>query len=147
MNMARTLAVVLLVLGAAFGVIFVAAVYGQLQAYLSWRTVVATVVEVRIRPLGGSENGNVGVKVRYVDRGSERFGWANESFVFGRGAGFVREYALGSRHTVWLDPATGGGLVRLAWRIDDAVLPFFVCLVGGCLFLASRYLWHLGRDA
>ncbi len=146
MSLARTLAVVLLALGAAFGIIFVAAVYGQLEAYLSWRKADATVVEIRVRPLGGNASGNVGLKVGYLEGGSERFGWANESFILGRGADFAREYAVGSRHTVWLDPATERSFVKLGWRLDDAVLPVFLCLVSSCLFWASSYFWRLERN-
>jgi hypothetical protein len=146
MTISRGLSIILALAASVFGVLGAVDSARQVRVYSSWPKVDAAVEEIEAHPVAENADGNVSVKLRYSNGLSERSVWAYRSFLPGRGAKFLREYAVGTRHTVWIDPsAVAIAEVDVGWNLETLLVPLILWCVCLCLFLAATYFWRLQR--
>jgi hypothetical protein len=146
MRVQKALSILLAVTAALFGAFGAIGSARQLHAYSSWPKVDASVEEIDIHPIANNPNGNISLKFRYLNGSSEGLAWAQKSFLPAQGASFAHEYAVGTRHTIWLDPTSlGTAEVELGWNLETFLVPLFFCAVCLCLSVAAIYFWRFER--
>lgn len=140
MSISKALSIFLALTASVFGVLGAVSSARQLRVCSSWPKAEATVEEIDAHPIGENAYGNVSVKLRYSNGSSERSVWAYRSFLPGRGAKFLGEYAVGTRHAIWIDPSTfETAEVDVGWNLETLFVPLIFWGVCLCLFLAATY--------
>jgi len=139
----KVLSSFLALIGGVFGLLGAIGSARQLRTYFFWPRADAAVEEININPIGDNAYGNISVRLRHSNGSSEKSVWASKSFLSGRGEKFARKYAIGTQHTIWIDPATPEKAeVELGWNLETLLTPVFLYVVCGCLLLAARYFWR-----
>jgi hypothetical protein len=146
MRIPKMLSIVLAVTALAFAALGTVALARQVRAYMSWPKVNAVVEEINVHAIGDNAYGNISVRLSYSNSNSERSVWINRSFLPGRGARFAGEYAVGTHHIIWVDPATfEDAEVGLGWNLETLLVPVLLWSVCLCLLLAAKYFWRSPR--
>lgn len=147
MQPSRALGILLALVAIAFGVLGILSAVRQVRMYESWPRVKATVKEVIVHPIADNAYGNISVEFRYSNS-SEKSVWAYKSFLPGRGASFARQYAAGTQHIIWLDPASSDRAeIELGWNIETLLVPLIFCVACLCLLLSAGYFLRFGKDS
>jgi hypothetical protein len=146
MRIFRALSVVLALLAGVFGVLGLISSVRQVRMCSSWPKVDATVEEISVHPIADNAYGNISVEFSYSS-GSKKSAWANKSFLTGRGARFAREYAVGTRHIIWLEPVTfERAEMELGWNLETLLVPLILWGFCLCLLLGAMYFWRVQKD-
>lgn len=131
----------------AFSVLTVLLAVHFIIAYCSWPTVEAVVRAIYVYPVGDYKYGSANVNLSYTSNSLEHVVAAYKAFLPGQGEKFVRDYAIGTSHVIWLDPShPGSAELELGWNPGTIFVPLLLCAICVSLFAAARYYWRFDRS-
>jgi hypothetical protein len=146
MSSTRVLSVVLALTAAAFAALTAIASIRTVKVAASWPRVDAVVDEINVSSIGDNKFGAVRLRLRYVDGVTERSAWAYKSLLPSQGEDFVHRYSIGTRHRASINPSNPAQAeLEVGWNTGTVFVPLFLGIICGCLVLAARYFWRLGR--
>lgn len=142
----KILAYLLAAAATIFGLIAIGLAIHSVIAYFYWPRVNAVVRAIYVYPIGDYKYGSANVNLSYKSNTSEYVVAANKTFLPGQGEKFVRDYAVGTWHTIWVDPShSGAAELELGWNPGTLFVPLFVSAMCLGLSTAARYYWRFGR--
>ena len=114
-----------------------------IREYTTWPTVDAVVDSINRNSVADNDYGAISLRLRYLFGAEWRYAWASHSEFRSRGKKFMQEYAVGTRHTIWIDPGDPArAAIGLGWNLSTVFVPMFLFSICCVLLLVSRYFWH-----
>jgi Protein of unknown function (DUF3592) len=142
MIVTKVLSVVLAFAGVAFAVLAAFVSVQFTTSHCSWPRAEAVVYEIDARSVDDNKYGFVVVTLRYRSGLVDRYAEATRSLWRSRGEGFARDYAVGTRHTVRIDPSGFRAAELEDWNLEKMLILLFLCIFSACLLIAARYYWR-----
>ena len=142
MILTKGLSLILAFAGLAFCFLAAFASIRLVAPYSSWLKVDAVVDQLDARPDFDNKYGFVSVKLRYTSGTAERSAWASRTLSPSRAESFMRDYAVGTRHTVRIDPSSPDTVELEGWNLEMKFVLLFLCIFCICLLMAARYYWR-----
>jgi Protein of unknown function (DUF3592) len=142
MILTRGLSLILAFAGVAFCLLSASASVEFLTPYSSWFKVDAVVDQIDVHPHYDKGYGSVAVKLHYRSGLADRSSWATRTLPQSRAERFVREYAVGTRHTVRIDPSSPASVEVEGWNLEVMIMLLFLWIFSTCLLIAARYYWR-----
>src|ERR1700682_3361463 len=136
MIVTKELSVVLAFAGAAFAVLAVFASVSLVTPHCSWPRADAVVYEIDACPVNDNKYGFVVVTLQYRSGRAEWYAQATRWLWPSRGEGFARDYAVGTRHTVRIDPSRLGAAELEDWNLEMMFILLFLYIFCGRLLMA-----------
>lgn len=126
-----------------FGALGATATAREMKAYYTWPRVTAQVDDIKISPVGTNPYASITLKLDYPSESGVRSVWAYKYFLPGRGAKFAGTCAVGTKHLVWIDPATPQRAeIELGLNLETLLVPLVFWGVAACLLFTARYFWR-----
>ncbi len=140
----KTISLLLAVAALSFGVLASGLTVWNLTAYRNWPRVYAVVDDVTAHPFEGNKYANFVLRLHYFADHRARPVSAFRSFVFEwRGARFLRQYAPGTGHPVWLNPGHPDVVeLDLGWNAEGLFLPLVTGAISLLLLFSARRHWR-----
>ena len=142
MIVTKVLSAVLAFAGVAFAVLGAVVSVRFITSHWSWPRAEAVVYEIDARSVADSKNGFIVVTLRYRSGLVERYARATRFLWRSRSESFMRDYAVGTRHTVRIDPSSFGAAELEDWNLEMMLILLFLGIFCACLLIAARYYWR-----
>jgi hypothetical protein len=138
LSVVRVVSGVLTLTAVGIGAVGLAQAVQTTRALLTWPRRLAFVKSLSVED--SPRTSMYTLRLCYAGALSERCVYAWQFRAFGRDR-FERDYAVGSRHTIWLDPSRSAAAeVDLGWNFSTLFVPSLcVSLAVGLLFTARHY--------
>jgi hypothetical protein len=141
MTLTRGLSLVLALAAVVLAVLAAMTSVRVVAPHCSWHNVDAVVYEIDTHSVNDNRYGSVVVTLRYGNGRDERYATASRSLWRSRGERFARDYAVGTRHTVRIDPGDPKSAELEDWNLERMLTLIFLCVFCICLLMAARYFW------
>ena len=131
--------------GGVFALIGLFSVGNSLLTTITWHSVVASVTEINLAK-GNAPYSFMTIGFVYDVGSGQRLGWAYHSEPSNRGQGFLREYSVGSRHNVYVDPHHPASVaIEVGWQPRFLLTPIVLITFSFslCLFWSGWYFFRI----